>query len=216
MSISIVLADDHAMVRESLASYLSQTPDIRVLAAVSSAEDALHAAVAHQPNIVLLDIDMPGMEAFDAARRIRERCPATRVVILSAFVHDRYIERALAAGASGYLTKAEPMQAILGAVRDVAAGLACFSAEVRERLVITGDGVSMAGCPSTRAGQLSEREMEVLQYVARGLSNKEIATTMHLASRTVDHHVARTMRKLDIHGRVGLARYAVREGMAQA
>jgi DNA-binding NarL/FixJ family response regulator len=216
VSITVILADDHAMVRESLASYLAQTPDIRVLAALDGAEAALHAAVEHQPDLVLLDIDMPGMEAFDAARRIRERCPRTRLVILSAFFHDRYIERALAVGASGYLTKAEPIQSIIRAIRDVAAGVACFSPEVRARLVIAADGISMAEPAATRAAQLSAREVEVLRYIARGLSNKEIATTMHVACRTVDHHIARVMQKLDIHGRVGLARYAVREGLAEA
>jgi DNA-binding NarL/FixJ family response regulator len=216
VSITVVLADDHAMVRESLANYLAHTPDIRIVAAVACAEDALHVAVEHQPHLVLLDIDMPGMEAFDAASRIRASCPNTRLVILSAFFHDRYIERALAVGASGYLTKAEPVENIARAIRDAAAGVACFSPEVRARLVIDGDGVSMAGPGATRAAQLSAREMEVLRYIARGLSNKEIAATMHVACRTVDHHVARIMHKLDIHGRVGLARYAVREGLAEA
>lgn len=216
MSITVILADDHAMVRESLASYLAHTPDIHVLAVVGCAEDALHAAVQHQPAVVLLDIDMPGMEAFDAARRIRALCRNTRLVILSAFFHDRYIEQALAVGASGYLTKAEPMQNIIRAIRDVAAGVACFSPEVRARLVIDGAGVSMAAPGATRAARLSARELEVMRYVARGLSNKEIAATMHLACRTVDHHIARIMQRLDIHGRVGLARFAVREGLAEA
>jgi DNA-binding NarL/FixJ family response regulator len=216
VSITVILADDHAMVRESLASCLAHTPDIRVVAVVAGAEDALHAAVQHQPAIVLLDIDMPGMEAFDAALRIRALCRNTRLVMLSAFFHDRYIERALAVGASGYLTKAEPVQNIIRAIRDVATGMACFSPEVRARLIIDAQGVSMATPGATRASQLSGRELEVLRYIARGLANKEIATTMHVACRTVDHHVARIMQKLDIHGRVGLARYAVREGLAEA
>ena len=215
MSITVVLADDHAMVRQSLTSYLASTPDIRVVAGVACADEALGAAIQHKPDVVLLDIDMPGMEAFDAARRIRSQCPETRLVILSAFFHDRYIAQALEAGASGYLVKAEPVENIVKAIREVASGMACFSPEVRARLVIGEGGARMGEPTTTRAAQLSARELEVLRYVVRGLSNKEIAATMHLASRTVDHHVARIMHKLDIHGRVSLSRFAVREGLAE-
>ena len=116
----------------------------------------------------------------------------------------------------GYLTKAEPVQNIVRAVREVAGGAAYFSPEVRARLVIDSAGVSIAAQGATRAAQLSGRELEVLRYVARGMANKEVAATMHVACRTVDHHVARVMQKLDIHGRVDLARYAVREGLAEA
>lgn len=216
MSPTVILADDHAMVRQSLTSYLASTPDVRVVAAVATGDEAIDAAVQHKPDVVLLDIDMPGLEAFEAARRIKARCPQTRIVMLSAFFHDRYIEQALAAGASGYLTKTESVESIVRAIRDAAAGIACFSPQVRGRLVVGNGGVSMGNSEKTRVSQLSARELEVLRYVARGLSNKEIAATMHLAIRTVDHHVARTMRKLDIHGRVSLARFAVREGLAEA
>jgi DNA-binding NarL/FixJ family response regulator len=224
MSTTVVLADDHAMVRDSLTSYLASTPDVRVVAAVGTAEEAVEEAVRHNPDVVLLDIDMPGLAAFEAARRIRGRCPKTRVVMLSAFFHDHYIEQALAAGASGYLTKTEPVESIVRAIRDAAAGIACFSPQVRARLVLGDNGVSMAETKvgpgsrfalQTRASQLSGRELEVLRYLARGLANKEIAATMNLACRTVDHHVARIMRKLNIHARVGLARFAVREGLAE-
>lgn len=216
MSPTVILADDHAMVRQSLTSYLASTPDVRVVAAVATGDEAIEAAVQYKPDVVLLDIDMPGLEAFEAARRVKARCPQTRIVMLSAFFHDRYIEQALAAGASGYLTKTESVESIVRAIRDAAAGIACFSPQVRGRLVVGNGGVSMGNGEQTRVAQLTARELEVLRYVARGLANKEIAATMNLACRTVDHHVARIMRKLDIHGRVSLARFAVREGLAEA
>lgn len=215
MNIRVVLADDHAMVRESLTSYLACTPDIRVVVAVACAEDALAATVRCQPDLVLLDIDMPGMVVFDAARRIRTMCPSARLVILSAFFHDRYIEQALAAGACGYLTKTEPLTRIVQAIRDVANGAAYFSPQVRARLVIDEAGVRLSTPPHTRVSSLSPRELEVLRQVARGLSNKEIAAALRVAARTVDHHVAGIMNKLDLHGRVGLAQFAVREGLAE-
>ena len=122
MSIAMVLADDHAMVRESLTRWLASTPDIRVVASVGCAEDALTACVEHTPDIVLLDIDMPGMSVLEAARQIKVSCPETRIVILSAFYHDRYIEDALKAGASGYVTKTESVDQIVKAIREVGAG----------------------------------------------------------------------------------------------
>jgi DNA-binding NarL/FixJ family response regulator len=214
MSITVLLADDHVMVRECLARCLAAAPDLRVVGEVGRAEDALDAARRLQPSIVLLDIDMPGLSAFDAARQIKLVSPGTRVVVLSAFFHDRYIQQALEAGASGYVTKSEPMERIVRAVRDVAAGVAYYSPDVQARLVIGTAGVSLRDQAQTRAMSLSARELEVLRYAARDMSYKEIAGCMHLACRTIDHHVARIMAKLDIHGRVNLARFAVREGLA--
>jgi DNA-binding NarL/FixJ family response regulator len=203
------------MFRQGLAGYLAGTPDVRVVASVATAEEAVEAAVQHRPAVVLLDIDMPGLEAFEAVRRIKACCPETRVVMLSAFFHDHYIEQALAAGASGYVTKAGSAESVLRAIRDAAVGIACFSPEVQTRIVFAENRVRLAETKVTRVSQLSAREVEVLRYAARGLANKEIATTMSLSCRTVDHHVARIMRKLDIHGRVSLARFAVREGLAE-
>jgi DNA-binding NarL/FixJ family response regulator len=216
MSITVLLADDHVMVRESLASCLNSTPDLCVVASVGRAEDAVEAVQRHQPNVVLLDIDMPGMSAFDAAGQIKSLCPDTRLVMLSAFFHDRYIQQALEAGVCGYIVKSAPVEQIVKAVRDVAAGVACFSPEVQARLVITGSGVSLRDQPRTRLGLLSRRELEVLCYAARDFSYKEIAAHMHLACRTIDHHMARIMAKLDIHGRVKLAQFAIREGLCEA
>jgi DNA-binding NarL/FixJ family response regulator len=217
MSVTIVMADDHAVVRESLSAYLGSTPDLRVVAAVPDGEKAVEAVARHAPNIVLLDIDMPGMGAFEVAQLIKRRWPATRIVMLSAFFNDRYIEQALAAGASGYITKTESAENLVRAIREVSAGAAYFSPAVRGRLVVGDAGVRLSeSAGNTRASQLSARELEVLRYVSRGMANKEIATSLHLACRTVDHHIARLMHKLDLHGRVALARFAVREGLAEA
>jgi DNA-binding NarL/FixJ family response regulator len=214
MCITVVLADDHALVRESLANYFTVTCDIRVLASVACADDALAATIQFQPNVLLLDINMPGLGAFDAARRMRTLCPNTRVVILSASFHDRHIEQALDAGARGYITKSEPVAQVVKAIRDVAGGALYFSPEVRARLVVDGNGIGIPRPTRTRARALSTRELEVLRHVAGGLPNKQIAANLHLAHRTVDHHIARIMNKLDIHGRVSLAQFTVREGLA--
>ncbi len=215
-SISVLLADDHALVRESLAQWLTSTGDITVVGEVGSADEAVSAAVRLRPNVVLLDIDMPGLHCFDAARVIRSRCPQTRVLFLSAFFHDRYIEQALTVEASGYLTKGEPPNAVVRAVRAVAAGGTYFSPEVQRRIVVDGSGAHLAQPGATRASMLTLRELEVLRYIAQGMSKKDIAAVMHLSIKTVDNHSTSLMGKLDIHDRVELTRYAIREGLAEA
>lgn len=213
--ITVLLADDHALVRESLGSWLKAAGDIKVIGEVGSADEAVAVAVREKPDIVLIDIDMPGLLAFDAVRTIRTRCPGTRVVVLSGFFHDRYIEDALAAEASGYITKGEPADAVVRAVRTVAAGGVYFSPEVQSRIVVDSTGVRLAAAGTTRASTLTPRELEVLRYIARGLSKKDIAGIMHLSVKTVDNHSTSLMTKLNIHDRVELARYAIREGLAE-
>jgi DNA-binding NarL/FixJ family response regulator len=214
-TITVLLADDHALVRESLGNWLREAGDIRVVGEVGSADEALAVAVRERPDVVLMDIDMPGLLAFDAVRTIRTRCPTTRIIVLSGFFHDRYIEEALSAEASGYITKGEPADAVVRAVRAVAGGGTYFSPEVQARIVVDTHGARLAAQGSTRASTLTPRELEVLRYIARGLSKKDIAGIMHLSVKTVDNHSTSLMTKLNIHDRVELARYAIREGLAE-
>lgn len=214
-TISVLLADDHALVRESLGNWLRDAGDMRIVGEVGSADEAVAVAVRERPDVVLMDIDMPGLLAFDAVRTIRTRCPNTRIIVLSGFFHDRYIEEALAAEASGYITKGEPADAVVRAVRAVASGGVYFSPEVHARIVVDTHGARLAAEGSTRASTLTPRELEVLRYIARGLSKKDIAGIMHLSVKTVDNHSTSLMTKLNIHDRVELARYAIREGLAE-
>jgi len=214
--VSILLADDHALVRGTLRSHLEIEPDMTVVADVGDADEALAQAKKLNPNIVLLDIDMPGTLCFEAARRIKIFCPETRILFLSAFSSDRYIEQALAVEASGYITKGEPPEVVVRAIRSVMTGAAYYSPQVQTRFVVDERGVRLAQPTQTRVSSLSQREMEVLRYIARGLSKKQIAALMHISVSTVDAHSARLMNKLDIHDRVELARYAIREGLAEA
>lgn len=212
----VIIADDHAVLRDSLQSYLALAPDMEVVAAVQTADAAIDAVRTANPDVILMDIDMPGMDCFDAARRIRASHPNIRVIFLSAFMHDRYVEQALRAGASGYVTKGDPGDAILRAIRSVAAGNSAFSPAIQARIVVGNDGPRLGETVKTTASTISARELEVLRQIARGLTNKEIAAKMTLSTRTVDRHVSRLMTKLDIHDRVSLARYAIREGLVDA
>lgn len=198
-----------------LTSHLGREMDIEVVASVSNGNDALERSRELEPDIVLLDIDMPGMLSFEAAREILQCSPKTRVIFLSAFFHDRYIEEALSTGASGYLTKNEPPAKVIAAIRDVARGVSYFSPEVQSRLVVDVDGLSLKNSQSTRASLLTRRESETLRYIARGLAKKEVANLMGLSIRTIDSHVRNIMEKLDIHDRVELTRFAIREGLTE-
>lgn len=214
--LSILLADDHAMFRVMLEGLLEAESGMRVIASVSNADQAIEQAAKHNPDIILMDIDMPGLLCFDAAKTIASRCDDTRIVFLSAFFHDRYIEQALLVGASGYVTKSEPPESVISAIRSVASGAAYYSQEVQARIVVDSEGPRLTREPHTRASTLTAREMEVLRYLARGLPKQKIAQTMHLSANTVNRHAYSLMQKLDIHDRVELTRFAIREGLAEA
>ena len=211
----VLLVDDHGLVRDSLAAWLHAQPDIAVIATASTAEDGLEAAINHTPDIIVFDIDMPGRLSFDVAKTIRTRLPEVRIAFLSAFFHDRFIEQALAVEAAAYITKSESPDVVAHAIRTVAAGGAYFSPEVQDRMVVDGRGVSL-GSKRTRVDTLSPRELEVLRYIAKGLSKKEIGATMHISVKTVDNHSTSLMAKLDVHDRVDLTRFAIREGLVEA
>lgn len=214
-AITLLLADDHELVRKALRDRFDLESDMEVLADVGTADDAVAMAIRHKPRVVVLDVDMPGQVAFDAAKIIMARCPDARVIFLSAFFHDRFIEQALSVEASGYVTKSEPLEVILHAIRSVVSGVSYYSQEVQSRIVFEAGAVRLASRPQTRISTLSARELEVLRYIAQGLSKKEIATTMHLSVKTIEVHATNLMNKLGIHDRVELARYAIREGLTE-
>jgi len=215
-TVSILIVDDHESIRQLLKDRLSAEPDMTVVSHVDNAEAAVVEAIEHKPDVILMDIDMPGLSAFDAAARITARCPNSRVLFLTAFVKDRYIESALAAQAWGYVTKTEPPEAVIKAIRDVSRGFAYFSREVQSRLVVDSKGVRLAEKGRTLASTLTPREREVLCYLAQGRSKKSIAEIMCISVKTVDFHCSHLMEKLDIHDRVELARFAIREGFVDA
>ncbi len=215
-TISVLLVDDHAMFRETLARALAGETGIRVLGGAGTADEALARVREIQPDIVLMDIDMPGQVCFEAAGAIQAEPPGPRVVFLSAFFNDHYIQRALQIRAWGYIVKSEPAAAVVTAVRRVAAGETYFSPEVQARLVMEGRVPRLEPGPRTRSATLTERELEILRYLARGMGQKQVAHLLEISPHTVHRHVNALMTKLDIHDRVELARYAIREGMAEA
>ncbi|MBL9147696.1 MAG: response regulator transcription factor [Phycisphaerae bacterium] len=213
--VRVVLADDHACVRRAMAEWIGRTSEFEVVAEASTAEEAVSAAREKRADIVVFDIDMPGTSAFLAAEELHRQRAGTRIVFLSGFCNDRYIADALAARASAYVTKSEPAARLLDALSKVAEGQTYFSPEVRDRLVVDDRGVRLGEPARTRSDSLTDREAEVLRHVARGLSKREIAKLLFISARTVERHVANMMAKLGIHDRVGLARFAIREGFIE-
>ncbi len=214
--IRVLIVDDHTLVRQTLRDRLQREPSLEVVDTASDAQEAIARVESLSPDIVLMDIDMPGLASFDAVRTIVKRFPKSKVIFLSAFFHDRYIEEALKVEALGYLTKQESPEMIVDAIRQVAAGGAYFSEQVQSRIVADEKGTRLAMPSKTRAATLTNREMEVLRYIARGMSKKQIANMIHLSVRTAENHASRLMAKLDIHDRVELTRYAIREGLVEA
>jgi DNA-binding NarL/FixJ family response regulator len=214
--VRVLLVDDHDLLRDTLAERLRREDGLTIAGVAGDAQAGLELALVCRPDVAMMDIDMPGRPAFEAARDLVRALPDTRLLFLSAFAHDRYIDQALSVGALGYLTKSESVERVIDAIRRVSEGRAYFSREVAERIVVEGDGARLErDSKGSRASTLTRRENEVLCYLARGRSKKEIAASMHLSVKTVEKHTDNLMRKLEIHDRVELARFAIREGLTE-
>lgn len=213
-NIRIVVVDDHALLRGGLVVQLDGEEDMEVVGSCPDAETAIAQVAQHRPDVVLMDIDLPGLNCFAACRLIAGQSQSTRVIFLSAYGHDRWIDQALEVQAWGYVTKSESFSEVCEAIRSVVQGRVHFSDDIKSRLVAGRDGLELKRRTRSRASTLSPRELEVLRYLARGLAVKDVARTMHLSAKTVDNHKSKIMAKLDIHDRVTLARFAYREGIA--
>lgn len=212
--IKVIVVDDHALLRGGLAVQIDNESDMEVVGGCADAGTGIDLVAMHRPDIVLMDIHLPGLNCFAACRTMGSQSPSTRVIFLSAYDHDAWIDQALEVRAWGYVTKGERFSEIREAIRSVMRGRVHFSEAIKARLVAGRNGLELKGASRSRLSTLSPREREVLQYLAQGLSVKEVARTMHLSAKTVDNHKSNIMAKLDIHDRVTLARFAYREGIA--
>ena len=202
----VVIADDDAVVVESLRIVLDAQPDIEVVGCGTDGADAVRLAADSAPDIVLLDIQMPGMDGLSAAERILAAPVPPRVVFLTTFSDDEYIVRALALGAAGYLIK-QDVAGVAPALRAVMAGRSVLEGEVLERAVALGAGVPVAEKPDLTAifPQLTDREREVVALIAEGLDNREVAAAAYMGEGTVRNHISSILAKLHLKNRTQIA-----------
>jgi two-component system, NarL family, response regulator LiaR len=213
MPITLILVDDHALVRSGVRAYLETQPDLEVVAEAGSGAEAIHLAAEHAPDVALMDLVMPGMDGVEATRRLREISPRTQVVVLTSFHEDTHIFPAIKAGAISYLLKDIGPNDLAEAVRAAARGEAVLHPKVAARLMQELRGArSQSVNPYT---ELSEREQEVLKLIAEGLSNAEIAGNLVLSEKTVKSHVSNILNKLHLSDRTQAAVFAWREGMVR-
>ncbi len=210
-TIRIMLADDHALIRAGLRALLKSIEGVEVIAEASNGHETLEAVERRQPDVILMDIAMPGLNGLETAARILKRWPKVKIIMLSMHANDEYLRQALGAGAAGYLLKgADPAELEL-ALKSVMRGETYLTPAVSKRLV--QEFLQQDGEPVKSQSELTPRQREILQMIAEGHSTKEIAHRLELSVKTVETHRAAIMKRLDIHDVPGLVRYAIRAGL---
>ena len=213
--IRILLADDQDLVREGLRMLLDAEDDLEVVGEAGDGKEALAEIRRLDPDVVLMDVRMPELDGIEATSRIAATGSSARVLVLTTFDLDEYVYRALRAGASGFLLKDASREQLVGAVRTVARGEALLAPAVTRRLIEDFCRGPEPGAVPERAAALSERELDVLRLLARGLSNAEIAEELVLGETTVKSHVARVLQKLGLRDRVQTVVFAYESGLVR-
>lgn len=214
--ISVLLAEDHGIVRQGLVSLLRTDGGFLVVAEAQTGREAVELARALRPDVILMDIAMPVLNGLEATRQILAHDATARVVILSAHSDDEYIDRTIAAGVVGFLEKQTSAEILTQALREVAGGQTFFSPSIARRLAQRADlPRNRNGMLREHATRLTSREAEVLQLVAEGSANKQVAAHLGISVKTVEKHRQHLMDKLGIHETAGLTRYAIAMGVVE-
>ncbi len=206
-SVRVLLVEDHTIVREGLKAMLALESDLLVVGEAPDGNAGVKLAKELSPDVVVMDLNLPGLNGVDATQAIKQACPATRVLVLSMYGGPEHVRPAVRAGASGYLVKGTGVSELVSGIRAVSRGEPWFSHGIAAILLRDPDG---------GAGSLTPREREVLRYVAEGLSSAEIARALDLSVKTVESHRSRIMTKLDVTNAAGLVREAIRLGLVSA
>jgi DNA-binding NarL/FixJ family response regulator len=219
MTIRVLLADDDALIRAGLAVVLGTAADLDVVAEAADGLQAVEQCLSHTPDVVLMDVRMPGIDGIEATRRLVAAQPDTKILILTTFRDDEYVYGALRAGASGFLLKRTSPERLLDAVRTVASGEALLDPSVTrdliQRFLATGGSPVPQPAAETRRllDRLTDRERQVLLLVAQGRSNTDIADLLVIAESTAKTHVKRVLAKIDVHDRAQAVVFAYRSGL---
>lgn len=209
--ITVLLAEDHTVVRQGLRLVLDTSEEIRVVGEAENGRQAVKLAKDLKPDIALLDVAMPLLNGLEAVKQLRRDTPNTKILILSSYDDERFIDESLSSGAAGYLLKHSAANDLIKAIHEVNAGRSFYSPAIQRRLTARLNG-RRPGAPKI-TDKLSRRESEVLQLIAEGFANKQIADELKISVKTVEKHRQSMMNKLNIHEVAGLTRYAVTRGM---
>ena len=215
--IKVLLADDHTVVRQGLQALLASEEDIEIVGEAENGREAVVLAKKLLPAVVVMDIAMPVLNGLEATRQMTRTVPQTKVLILSTYCDDEYVQQLTEAGAAGYLVKQTAATDLLKAIREAFRGNAFFSPSIAKRLRDHCREVLSGGTPARRRRDyLTTREAEVLQLIAEGRANKQIAAELCISIKTVEKHRQQVMNKLNIHDVAGLTRHAIAKGIIES
>lgn len=214
--ITVLLADDHNVVRQGLRLLLEAEQDIEVVGEAENGRQAVQLTLEHQPDVVVLDVAMPLLNGLEATRQITREAPRTKVLVLSSYSDDEYVQQLTEEGAAGYLIKQTAGNDLIKAIREACRGNAYFSPAISRRLLDQCREAFSHGNPvKKRTNRLTSREAEVLQLIAEGHANKQIASELSISIKTVEKHRQQVMNKLGIHDVAGLTRHAIAKGIIE-
>jgi DNA-binding NarL/FixJ family response regulator len=213
--ISVLLVDDHAVVRQGLRALIECETDLEVVGEAADGREAIAQARAASPEVVLMDVSMPVLNGVEATRQILRILPETRVLALTSYGDEDSVTQMSQAGAMGYVTKQTAANDLLRAIREVRRGNAFYSPAIAKRLREQAQAAATRGHSAKRSGELTLRESQVLQLIAEGFSNKEIAAELKISVKTVEKHRQSVMNKLNIHEVASLTRYAISKGVVE-
>jgi DNA-binding NarL/FixJ family response regulator len=213
--IVLLLVDDHAVVRQGLRALLEAEGDIVVVGEAENGREAVVLTKKTLPDVIVMDLAMPAMNGLEATRQIVRNVPSAKVLVLTSYGDDDYVAQLMAAGATGYLLKQTAAADLLKAIRQVRGGHEFFSPMIAKRLRKRSREAFTVGQPDAKTGRLTSREAEVLQLVAEGFANKQIAAELSISIKTVEKHRQQAMNKLNIHDVAGLTRYAMSKGWVE-
>ncbi len=212
-----MLADDHPVVRQGLRTLLQAEPDFEIAGEAQTGRQAVSLARTLRPDVAVMDIAMPQLNGLEATRQITKTVPSCRVLILSSYSDDEYLRQLIEAGAAGYLVKQAAVTDLVRAIREARQGKTFFSSSISKRLVACyRQGLAQGGLERRNRNALTSRETEVLQLIAEGWANKQIAAELEISIKTVEKHRQQLMKRLGIHDIAGLTRYALSAGIVES